>query len=49
VVVTGGTVSDVSVDGVTQYAATGCTVVVPSGKAITLTYSSAPSWTWTLL
>lgn len=50
VVVTGGTVSAVSVDGVAQgYAATGFTVIVPSGKTITLTYSVTPSWKWTLL
>ena len=50
VVVTGGTVSAVSVDGVAQgYAATGFTVIVPAGKNITLTYSVAPSWKWTLL
>ena len=50
VTVTGGTVSSVSVDGTAQgYAATGFTVIVPAGKNITLTYSSAPSWVWTLL
>jgi hypothetical protein len=50
VVVTGGTVSAVSVDGVAQgYAATGFTVIVPAGKNITLTYTVAPTWKWTLL
>lgn len=50
VVVTGGTVSAVSVDGVAQgYTATGFTVPVPTGKTITLTYTVAPSWKWTLL
>ena len=50
VVVTGGTVSAVSVDGVAQgYAATGFTVIVPAGKTVTLTYSVAPTWKWTLL
>lgn len=48
VTVTGGTVTAIEVDG----AATGLTagtVIVPSGKTITLTHSSAPSWTWVLL
>jgi len=48
VVVAGGTVTEIAVGGV----ATGLTsgmVIVPSGKTITLTYSSAPTWTWTLL
>jgi hypothetical protein len=50
VVVSGGTVSAVSVDGVAQgYTATNFTVVVPSGKSIALTYSVAPTWKWTLL
>lgn len=50
VVVSGGTVSAIAVDGVaTGYTTTGHTVVVPSGKSITLTYSAAPSWTWTAL
>jgi hypothetical protein len=50
VVVTGGTVSAVAVDGVAQgFTATGFTVVVPSGKTITLTYTVAPSWKWILL
>jgi len=48
VAVAGGTVTAIAVGGV----ATGLTsgmVIVPSGKTITLTYSSAPTWTWTLL
>lgn len=50
VVVTGGTVSAVSVDGVAQgYTASGFTVIVPAGKNVTLTYSVAPTWKWTLL
>lgn len=50
VTVTGGTVTAVSIDGAAQgFTATGFTVVVPSGKAITLTYSSPPTWHWTLL
>lgn len=50
VVVTGGTVSAVSVDGVAQgYTATGFTVIVPAGKTIAVTYTVAPTWKWTLL
>jgi ABC-type uncharacterized transport system substrate-binding protein len=48
VTVTGGTVTTISVDGVSLGVTSG-TVIVPSGKTITLTYSSAPSWVWTLL
>lgn len=47
VIVTGGTVTVIAVDGV----ATGLTsgsVFVPAGKNITLTYSSAPTWKWWL-
>jgi hypothetical protein len=47
VVVTGGTVSNVSVNGVTVGSGDG-TYTVPPGQAITLTYSAAPTWTWTL-
>jgi hypothetical protein len=46
--VSGGTVSDIAVDGTSTGLTTG-TVIVPSGKNITLTYSTAPSWNWTLL
>ena len=50
VVVTGGTVSAVAVDGVAQgYTATGFSLFVGTGKTITLTYSVAPTWVWTLL
>src|SRR6266511_485757 len=50
VVVSGGTVSAIAVDGVaTGYTNTGHTVIVPSGKSITLTYSFTPSWSWTAL
>lgn len=45
----GGTVTVVAVDGVTCATATGTTVIVPYGKTITLTYSVAPTWAWTLL
>lgn len=47
VVVTGGTVSNVSVNGVTAGTGDG-TYVVPSGQTIAVTYSAAPTWTWTL-
>jgi hypothetical protein len=46
--VAGGTVTVIAVAGT----ATGLTsgmVIVPTGKTITLTYSSAPTWTWVLL
>ena len=45
----GGTVTVISVDGVQVASATNTTVIVPSGKNITLTYSVAPTWVWTLL
>lgn len=48
VTVTGGTVTVISVDG-TATGLTSGTVIVPSGKTITLTYSSAPTWVWTVL
>lgn len=47
VVVTGGTVTNVAVNGVTAGAGDG-TYTVPSGQTITLTYSAAPTWAWTL-
>lgn len=47
VVVTGGTVSNVVVNGVSVGTGDG-TYTVPSGQSITLTYSAAPTWTWTL-
>lgn len=47
VTVSGGTVSNVSVNGVTVGSGDG-TYTVPAGQAITLTYSSAPTWTWLL-
>jgi hypothetical protein len=50
VIVNGGTVSAIAVAGTaTGYTSTGHTVVVPAGKTITLTYSSAPTWTWLAL
>lgn len=47
VVVSGGTVSNVAVNGVTAGTGDG-TYTVPAGGTITLTYSAAPTWTWTL-
>lgn len=47
VVVTGGTVTNVAVNGVTAGSGDG-TYTVPSGQAIAVTYSAAPTWTWTL-
>ena len=46
--VSGGTVSAIAVAG-TATGLTSGTVIVPSGKTITLTYSSAPTWTWVAL
>lgn len=46
--VAGGTVTAIAVDG-TATGLTSGTVIVPSGKTITLTYSDAPTWTWTAL
>lgn len=48
VTVTGGTVTAIAVDG-TATGLTSGTVIVPSGKTITLTYTVAPSWNWVLL
>lgn len=48
VYVNGGTVSAVDIDGVTTGQTSGL-FILPSGKSITLTYSVAPTWTWTLL
>jgi hypothetical protein len=45
VVVTGGTVTAIAVDNIPQGITTG-PVFVPSGKAIKITHSSAPTWTW---
>lgn len=46
--ITGGTVTVIAVDGVTTGLTSG-TVVLPTGKNITLTYSAAPTWVWTVL
>ena len=47
VVISGGTLTNVSVNGVTAGAGDG-TYTVPSGGTIAMTYSAAPTWTWTL-
>jgi len=47
VVITGGTMTDVSIGGVTVGAGAG-TYTLPAGAAITLTYTVAPTWTWTV-
>lgn len=47
VVISGGTMSAVAVGGVTVGAGAG-TYTVPAGQFITLTYTVAPTWTWTL-
>lgn len=46
VVVTGGTVTNVVVNGVSVGTGDG-TYTVPGGATIALTYSAAPTWTWT--
>lgn len=47
VYVTGGTVSQIQVNG-TATGTTSGLVIVPTNGSIALTYSSAPSWTWSL-
>lgn len=47
VVVSGGTGTNVSINGVLQGTFDG-TYTVPAGGTIALTYSVAPTWTWTL-
>ncbi len=49
VAITGGTVTNITVDGTTQLTATPGTVYVPAGRSITMTYSVAPTWSWVLL
>jgi hypothetical protein len=44
VVVTGGTLSAVTVNGASV--GTGGTYTVPRGQAIALTYTGSPSWSW---
>lgn len=48
VTIVGGTVTQIAVDGQNKGVTSG-TVFVPSGKTIAITYSVAPTWTWTLL
>lgn len=47
VVITGGTVTAVTVGGTSAGSGDG-TYVVPAGSTIAVTYSVAPTWTWTL-
>jgi hypothetical protein len=47
VVVSGGTGTNVAINGVLQGTFDGTYVVPPNGGTITLTYSGAPTWTWT--
>lgn len=51
VIITGGTVTAIVVDGQTLFTSTtqDRVVVVPTGKTISITYSAAPTWKWTLL
>lgn len=48
VTVSGGTVTAITVDGVVTGQTSG-TVLVPSGKSISLTYTGSPTWVWNLL
>lgn len=47
VVITGGTMTNVSVGGVTVGTGAG-TYTVPSGSWISMTYTVAPAWSWVL-
>lgn len=47
VVVSGGTGTNVTINGVAQGTFDG-TYTVPAGQTISLTYTVAPTWTWTL-
>ena len=51
VTITGGTVTAITVDGQTMFTSTAADrmVLVPSGKTISITYSVAPTWKWTLI
>jgi hypothetical protein len=44
--IAGGTVTNVSVNGVTAAAGSNVTVRVPAGGSIAITYSVAPAWAW---
>lgn len=48
VVVTGGTMTNVSVNAVTAGAGAG-TYTIPAGGFITLTYTVAPAWAWSFI
>lgn len=48
VTVTGGTVTQIAVDGANRLVTSG-TVTVPAGRTVTLTYSVAPTWSWTVV
>lgn len=45
--IVGGAVTEVAIDGVNQLSTSGA-FTLPSGHSITLTYSVAPTWAWTL-
>lgn len=47
VVITGGTMTNVTIRGVTVGTGAG-TYTLPAGASITLTYTVAPTWTWTV-
>ena len=44
--ITGGSVSAVTVNGVQMASSSPATVALPPGGMITITYSSAPTWSW---
>lgn len=46
--ITGGTVTQVAIDGTNQLSTSGA-FTLPAGHTITLTYSAAPTWAWTLV
>lgn len=48
VTLTGGTVSDITVDGQSLGITSG-TFIVPTCRPVTLTYTVAPTWKWTIL
>jgi hypothetical protein len=49
VTLTGGSSTGITVDGQSLGIGSGSTVIVPSGKSITVAYSATPTWKWTLL
>jgi len=48
VVITGGTMTNVTVNGVTVGAGAG-TYTVPAGASIVMTYTVAPTWAWSFV